>query len=399
MTNIYKKNLIIILLLIIGAVNILQADDWTVWRGPDKNGISKETGWNPEGISKTLWKKDIGAGYSSVVISKGNLFAIGNKDKKDTVYCFDAITGKEKWSFSYPCGKGGGYAGPRATPTIDGRFVYTFSLEGILNCIDIATGKRIWDQNITKFNAENIKWKFSGSPVISGNLIIINAGEHGMAFDKKTGKKAWISTGQGGYSTPLVFGTKTKPMIAIFGLAAINAVDVKTGRKIWSFPWKTKYDVNAADPVITDNGMFISSGYGKGCALLDISGRSPKAKWQNTNMRNHFTSSIFLDGVIYGCDGQTGKGELICLDEKTGNINWKNNLGFGSLIISDGKIIYLNEKGTLTICKVSKTAYSEITTASVLSNAGKCWSVPVLSNGLLYCRASKGSLICLDLRK
>ena len=388
---------LIVIILAIGFGAILQAADWPVWRGIDRDGISRETGWKPEGVSKVLWETNIGSGYSSVVVSDGNLFAIGNKDATDTVFCFDAVTGKEKWKFSYPCKKGGGYAGSRATPTVDGNNLYTFSLEGLLHCIDIKTGKKVWTQDVNKCGAKNIGWKFSGSPLVSANLVIVNAGEHGMAFDKKTGKKTWASEGKGGYSTPLLFGAKTKPMVAIFGLDSINAVDFKTGRKVWSFPWKTKYDVNAADPVLTDSGMFISSAYGKGCALLDISGVSPKAKWQNSNLRNHFTSSVFLDGALYGCDGQTGKGALVCLDEKTGKVNWKKELGFGSIVISDKKIIYLNEKGVLTICKVSKVSYTEIISKPVLSGAGKCWTVPVLSNGRLYCRGSKGKLVCLDL--
>lgn len=398
MLNQVSKKIFTLLLVVIGSANILTAADWPVWRGVHHDGISRETKWNPNGISKVLWEVDIGSGYSSVVVAGGNLFAIGNKENSDTVYCLDAVTGKEKWKFSYPCKKGGGYAGPRATPTVDGKNLYTFSLEGVLHCLDVATGKKVWSQDVTKFGANNIGWKFSGSPLIAANMVVVNAGEHGMAFDKSTGRKIWVSEGKGGYSTPLIFGTKTKPLVAIFGFASINAVDLKTGRKVWSFPWKTKYDVNAADPVITPSGMFISSGYGKGCALLDISGVSPKAKWQNTNLRNHFTSSLFLDGALYGCDGQTGKGALSCIDEKTGNVNWTHNLGFGSMVISDGKIIYLNEKGVLTICKATKDGYAEIISKPVLSNAGKCWTVPVLSNGKLYCRASKGKLVCLDLR-
>lgn len=394
-----KQTFFVVAILAIGFSGVLQAADWPVWRGVDRDGISREFGWKPEGISKVLWQKDIGSGYSSVATSEGSVFAIGNKNATDTVYCLDAVTGKEKWKFSYPCKKGGGYAGTRATPTVDRKYVYTFSLEGILHCLDAKTGRKIWAQDVRKFGANNIGWSFSGSPMVVANLVIVNAGEHGMAFNKNTGKKVWASKGKGGYSTPLIFGAKKKSMVAIFGLDVINAVNFKTGRKIWSFPWKTKYDVNAADPVITDGGMFISSAYGKGCALLDISGVSPKAKWRNSNLRNHFTSSIFIDGAIYGCDGRTGKGALVCLDAKTGKVNWKKELGFGSLIISDGKIIYLNEKGILTICKVSKESYSEIISKTVLSGAGKCWTVPVLSNGRLYCRGSKGKLVCLNLKK
>ncbi len=375
-----------------------QAADWAAWRGPDQNGISAESGWKPAGIAKELWKKNVNAGYSTVAVADSRLFTMGNADEKDTVYCLNPETGAEIWTFSYPCGKGGGHAGPRATPVVDGDRVYTCSLEGDVHCLEVASGKKIWQQAALAQDAERTKWDLSGSPLVVNSLVLINVGDHGAAFDKQTGRAVWQSPGTGGYATPVIFGSETRSLAAIFGQNAIHAVDVKTGRKVWALPWQTKHDINAADPVLVEDDLFISSGYGRGCALLDVTGDMPKVKWQNTNLKNHFTSAIALEGNIIGCDGNTGRGKLVSIDAATGEVNWSEDLGFGAPILVDGKIIFLNEKGTVTIGIPSKTGFKVLASHSVIAKPGKCWNMPVLSNGLLYCRGSRGPLVCLDLR-
>ena len=376
----------------------IQAADWATWRGPTQNGISTETGWKPAGVARELWHKHVNAGYASVAVADGRLFTMGYADEQDTVYCQQPETGKELWTFVYPCGKGGGFAGPRATPVVDGDRVYTFSLEGDVHCLDATSGKKIWYRDAAELDIKQIKWKYSASPVIMDDMLLLNVGDHGAALDKLTGRVLWQSSGAGGYATPVVFGPHTRPMLAIFGQAAIHGVDARTGRKLWALPWQTKHDINAADPVLVGDDLFISSGYGKGCARLDVSGSTPKVKWQNTNLRNHFTSSIVLDGNLIGCDGNTGKGKLVSVDAATGEVNWSEDLGFGAAILVDGKIIYLNEKGTVTIGVPSKSGFKTLVSQHVVDDPGKCWNMPILSNGLLYCRGSKGPLVCLDLR-
>lgn len=377
---------------------ISMAGDWGAWRGAKGNGISEEKGWSPSGITKVLWEKNVGKGYSSVAVVGKEIFTMGNTGDTDKVYCLDGATGTEIWAFSYKCKNGGGYAGPRATPVVDGNDVYTFSIEGHLHCLDIKKGTKKWMTNVSSLGARNLKWNHSSSPLVTPKLVIVNAGAAGMAFDKKTGKKVWGDGGTGGYACPVLFKAKGKECLAIFGEKGINAVDLKSGKKLWNFPWETKYDVHAADPIVTDKWVFISSGYGKGCAMLDISNGKPKLKWQNTNMKNHFPSSVLLGDIIVGCDGNTGGGNLAAIDVQTGKQNWSEGLGFGSLMIADGKVIYLNERGKLTIGKASKSSFSTEISAQVLNNAGICWTMPILANKKIYCRGSSGKLICLDVK-
>lgn len=374
----------------------IQAEDWPIWRGPNSDGISKEKGWDPQKISNVAWEKNLGVGYSSFSVQGDRVFTMGNKDKKDHVYCLDAKTGKEIWDYSYDCSPGGGYAGPRATPVlVDGK-IYTLSREGQVHCLDAKTGNKVWEQNINKLGAQNITWQYSGSITVENGIAYINAGENGIALDAKTGEKKWASSGKGGYAAPVIFNKGKNA--AIFSCKTLKVIDAKKGKELASFQWETAHDVNAADPIVEKNNIFISSGYGKGCALLKLSGSKLKEEWRNTSMCSHFSSPVLLEGYLYGVNGNAGNGTLVCLDLKNGKTKWSEKLGFGSLMIADGKIIFLNEKGTMTICKASPSGFSKIASANVLSGADKCWTMPVLSNGRIFCRGSNGKMVCLKVK-
>ncbi|MDB6124308.1 MAG: qgdA [Pedosphaera sp.] len=375
-----------------------RAEDWYRWRGPDLNGISKETGWQknwPTEGPKQLWKASVGMGFSSVSVSKGHVYAMGNQKDTDTVYCFDAATGESVWKHTYPCALDPKYyeGGPSSTPAVDGDRVYTMSKKGDLFCLDAAKGKVVWSKNVhDELGAEIPTWGFAGSALIEGDLVILNVGEAGTAFDKKTGKLVWTS-GKGvcGYSTPVAFNQGKDRCVALAAAQSVLAVKVADGKKVWSYPWKTQYDVNAADPIISEGKMFISSGYGHGGALVDISKETPTKIWENKNMKNHFASSVLWKGHLYGVD----ENELKCMVWDTGEVKWgEKKFGKGSLMLADGKIIGLSDKGELMVADAVPAEFKPISRAQVLG--GKCWSVPVLSNGKIYCRNAKGDLVCLD---
>ena len=326
---------------------------------------------------------------------------MGNKDKVDSVFCLNATTGDEIWHYSYPCGPGSTCFGPRATPTVDGNAVYTVSLEGHLFCLDAKSGTVKWEKNlISDLHAKNIGWGFSGSAVTDGNLLLVNAGLYGAALDKATGTPVWSSPADsmGGYSTPVVFTCDGKACLAVFGQKAVYAVDLKSGKEMWSYKWETGFDVNAADPIVVKDRMFISSGYDRGCTLLEFTAASVKAAWENKSMRSHFNSCVVLNGFLYGIDGNNGKGDLVCLDFATGQERWRSKIGFGSVTAADGKLIVLNEAGDLFVAQAVPEGYKELASAKgVLPRT--CWTVPVLANGRLYCRNEKGDLVCLDVGK
>lgn len=381
-----------------GFYSTAEAADWPNHRGPNYNGISNETGWSaawPEGGPEVLWETSIGTGFASMTVSDGRVYATGNIKNNDILYCFDAETGKEIWKKSYPCPlyKKNHEGGPSATPTVDGNAVYTFSKDGDAIRFNAATGQIVWHKKLNKeLGLKHPKWYFASSPFIIDNMVILNAGSRGIALNKADGSVIWESgKDPTGYATAVPFTVDNQKCVAIFAAREIVGVVAATGKIVWQFPWKTKYEANIGDPIISGNTIFISSGYNQGCALLKIEGSNVTEVWRNKNMRNHFNSSVLWQGHIYGFDEKA----LRCLDSKSGQVKWsQQGLGKGSLMIADGKLIILSEKGKLVIAEVSPEGFRELASAQILK--GKCWTVPVLANGKIYARNANGQLVCID---
>jgi outer membrane protein assembly factor BamB len=383
----------------------VSADDWPRWRGPDMNGISKEKGWTtdwPKEGPKLLWRANVSTGFSAVAVAQGRLFTLGNSNETEMVWCLDAATGRPLWRHAYACPSDPEYheGGPGATPTVDADRVYTLGKRGHLFCLEAATGKVLWQKNVTnEVGTAKPRWGFAGSPLVEGDLLILNAGAAGAALDKLTGKPVWTSgTNAPGYATPVPFTADGERCAALFTAKALVGVRVSDGKELWRHPWATKWDLNAADPIVVGQRPFISS-FDRGGALLDVSARPPKVVWENQAMANNFNSCVFVDGFLYGVYGHTDHPyrDLRCLDAATGEVKWKyEGLGLGSLMAADGKLIVLSDKGELVVAEATPTAFKPLARAHVLGS--KCWTVPVLANGRIYCRNATGTLICLDVR-
>ena len=379
------------------------AADWPNWRGPNFNGISNETGWDADWQGdepKVLWEASLGTGFASMAVSNGKVYAMGNIDDKDILYCFNEATGEEIWKQSYDCPllNKNHEGGPCSTPTVDGDAIYTFSKDGDALRFKASTGDIIWHTNLNKeFGFKHPRWHFSGSPLIVDDLIILNVGSSGVALKKEDGSIAWQSgKSESGYATGVLINIGEQKSVVLPVFREIVAVNPKTGDVIWKFPWRTKYDINAAEPIFSGDLMFISSGYDHGCALVKIDGSNVTEIWQNKNMRNQMNSSVLWEGHLYGIDGQNdGKGKLRCIDFKTGQIKWtQDGLGTGSLMLADGKLIILGERGRLVIAEASPDGFKELASKQILR--GKCWTVPVLANGRIYARNADGHMVCVD---
>src|SRR5262245_45039837 len=171
----------------------LTAADWPQWRGPDRNGISSERNWRtdwPADGPKILWRASVGTGFSSISVSQGRVYKMGNTENRDMIWCFDAVTGKTIWKHTYDCQLGPKYyeGGPGSTPTVDRDRVYTISKWGDVFCLDAAKGDLIWQRDLRKDpGVTPNEWGLSGSPLIYGDLVILNAGAAGTALDRNTG--------------------------------------------------------------------------------------------------------------------------------------------------------------------------------------------------------------------
>jgi outer membrane protein assembly factor BamB len=381
------------------------AADWPRWRGPALTGVSAETGWRdtwPAAGPPVAWRANVGTGFSAVAVSRGRLYTLGNADDTDTVHCLDAATGQPVWTHAYPAPRDPNLfeGGPTATPTVDGDHVYTLSRPGDLFCLDAATGKIVWSKNVPKETGQRVPgWGCAGSPVVHEDLLLLNLGAAGTALEKATGKVVWSSAEKdAGYSSPVPFRRGGDWFAVFSGEDAYVAADVRTGKELWRMRWTTTYGVNAADPIVSGDRVLISSGYNKGAALLDTAGAKPAVVWQNKVLRNQINSSVLLDGHVYGIDGDTtGVAKLKCVEWATGNARWADAAaGCGSVTAAGGKLIVLSDTGELMVAPASPAKFATTARAKVLD--GKCWTVPVLADGRLYCRNADGDLVCVDVR-
>jgi outer membrane protein assembly factor BamB len=374
------------------------AIDWPQYGGAERNWIFPETGWSsqwPNDGPKKLWEASVGIGFSSFAVVDGMAYTVGYADEKDTLYAFKVDSGEVAWKQSYPAPLLDKYyeGGPGGTPTIHEGKLYIVNKVGDFFCFDAKSGNQVWMKDLKKDIGSKVpEWGFAGSAWIEGDNVILDMGKV-VAFDKTSGKVVWQTEDYGAaYSSPIAFNLEGQRCIAVCPNYGLVIVDAKTGKEICKHPWETKYGVNAATPVIIGNTIFISSGYDHGCALIEVSkDKKPKVLWENTDMRNQFNTSIHWEGGIYGFDEDLFK----CLDVKTGKVKWEaEDLGKGSVILVDGKLVILSESGELLTAEPSVEAFKPISRAQVLG--GKCWTAPVLSGGKVFARNAAGDVVCID---
>ena len=201
-------------------------------------------------------------------------------------------------------------------------------------------------------------------------------------------------------STPVPASFDGHAAIVMMLKDAAAALDIRTGQELWREPWKVTYDVSCNDPIVQGAKVYINSTYKPGGMLLEIRNGSPAVLWQNTNFANHLNSSVLVNGYVYGVDGIAGPtpaATLKCVEFQTGSVKWNySGLGGGSLMVAGGTIIALSDGGELVTAPVSPRGFIPGSRAQVL--VGKCWTVPVLANGRIYCRNARGDLVCLDVR-
>lgn len=389
-----------IALAIILAASFASAADWPRWRGPNLDGISAEK-IAPEAALAVDWKAGIGIGFSSFSVADGRVFTMGHRDDKDTVWCLDAATGKVVWQHSYAADLGDKYyeGGTSGTPTVDGGRVFALSRWGDVFCLDAATGKVVWGKNVQQETEMRIPdWGYAGSPLVQGDMLLLNIGESGLALDKSSGSILWKSNDKdSGYSTAQPF-TRDGKKLAILGSGrSYNCIEAETGKLLWSHDWRTSYGVNAADAILHNDQVFISSGYEKGAALLQLGSGQPTVVWQSKVMRNQMSPSIRIGDYLYGIDGNESKSaSLKCIEWQTGRERWawpQSGCGTVAAAGEGSALIVLGEKGELSIGAASPDGFKPAASAKVLS--GRCWTVPVLANGRIYCRNAAGDMVCV----
>jgi outer membrane protein assembly factor BamB len=388
-----------------------ESRDWPFWRGPDRNGITDDKNWDPMKVKdgvRFLWRRNVGHASSSFTVREGRVYTQGCIGQRPNVsnfavFCLDANTGQELWHFPYPAEDALRFS-PNSTPVVNEAFVYFMSNQAVVYALDAQTGARRWTVDLkARFKAQVPQYGAAGSPLLVDDLVILNACKSGVALKRDSGKPKWASgKGHCGYATPVLVERGRKKYVAMFSEKALNLVDLKSGRVRFSRPWVTQYCANAADPLIAGSYLLITSAYEKGCSLLSLKTGAPA--WTNKALRSHYPSPVFIDGHIFGVDGQSGASSttLNCVDVKTGREKWRGTTGFGSFNVADGKLIFLNRKGDLVIIDANPEAYREIARMNLFGGKQRgdgCVAAPVLCRGRIYCRSATGALFCIDVSK
>lgn len=382
------------------------AADWPCWRGPANNSLSDEPirlDWNTR-PPQQVWVANVGIGFSSCVVAGKHLVTMGHRDEQDIISCLNAETGATLWSHAYSAALDPNLfeGGPTATPTIHQQRVYTLSRRGVACCLDLESGQLIWQKQLQQETGANIpEWGFSGSPLALENGILLNMGSQGLLLNPADGSIRWKSDNadDAGYSTPVLLSGGADPLVLLMSAKAANAVRSASGELVWKYDWITRYGVNAADPQITPQGILLSSGYSKGSTLLQLAGagESPVAAWRSRDLRNQMSPGVVLDGHLYAIDGDAGSAtSLRCLRIGDGQLAWSHEgLGAGTLIAARQHLLILGERGLLVLAAASPEKFESLGQLQVLD--GKCWTLPALAHGRLYCRNAAGKLVCLNL--
>jgi outer membrane protein assembly factor BamB len=390
------------------SVTLQGLEDWPQWRGPRRDGVSAERGllksW-PQGGPPLAWKASgAGQGYSSFALADGRLFTLGARGTSEHVIAYDAATGKRLWEVAH----GGRFSndrgdGPRGTPTVDGNRVYAFGASGDLTALDAASGKVAWTLNVIRdFGGQNITWGLSESPLVLADRIIVSPGGPGssvVAVSKADGKLLWkTEADRAGYSSAVLHELGGVRQAIIFTGQRALGVDVSNGRVLWSYDRVANRVANIATPVVRGNHVFLSSDYGTGAALLELTpsggGITAREVYFTRDMRNHHASSVLVGDHLYGFSSAI----LTAMRFQTGEVAWRDrSVGKGSLVHADDRLYLFSERGVVALAEAAPDAYREHGRFALETGSLPTWSHPVVSNGRLFLR-DQDTIYAYDVR-
>lgn len=417
--------------------------DWPGFLGPLGTSVSPERGilspWPRAGL-RLVWHKQLGIGYGMPSISRGRLFLFDRLGNNARLSCLQSETGEFLWKFEYPTAYADYYGynnGPRCCPIVDDDRVYTYGAEGMLHCVRAVDGHLVWKVDTqAEFGVVQNFFGVASAPVVEGNLLLAQVGgsppgteqvpfpnlkgnQSGVvAFDKYTGKVVYRVTNElASYAGPVLATINGRRWCFVFARNGLLGLEPASGRVDFHFPWRSRLveSVNASNPVVVGDRVFISETYGPGSALLRVKPGGYEVLWtdadkaRDKSMQSHWSTPIYHEGYVYGCSGRhESNAELRCIELATGKVMWsQKNLWRTSLLMVDGHLLCLGEDGQLRLLKVNPQRYEEVShlqpqpgrkpsedPASLLEYP--CWAAPILAHGLLYVR-SKDQLLCLEL--
>jgi len=410
------RALILVLALVWCDVN---ADDWPQWRGPERNGVSKETGllkeWPKEG-PKLIWQvKEIGSGYSTPSVVGKRLYLLSNEGAdKEFVQALEVADGKRAWST--PIGKvgrneGPQYPGARSTPTVDGDSIYALGSDGDLVCLETANGAIRWNKNLrSDFSGKPGNWAYAESPLIDGDVLVCTPGGSDatlVALNKKTGEVVWKAVVPGGdeagYASIIKMEAGGPKQYVQFVGKGVVGVDAKTGKFLWRYD-KTAQNSPANIPTPLAEGDYVFSGAGRsGGGLIKLKTKDGAFEVEEVTFSPKLPTAI--GGAVkvgehfYGTAGQS----LLCAEFKTGKLKWEErSVAPGSLFYAEGRLYLHGENGDVALVEATPEGYREkgrfTPPGQPERGRTKAWSYPVVANGRLYIH-DLGTLWAYDVKQ
>jgi outer membrane protein assembly factor BamB len=410
-----------------------RADDWPQWRGPNRDGVWKETGVAEKFAGRELpikWRAEIGAGYSGPTVADGRVYVMDRLTKPEEVervLCFDEETGKPHWSHAYACRYGGiGYqAGPRASVTVAGGKAYSLGATGRCFCFDARQGTVLWEKDLDAlYQIDMPIWGIAASPLVYRDLVILHIGGQGacvVALDRHTGQEKWKAlSDRAQYSAPILVKQAGRDVVLIWTGDSVSGLAADDGQVLWRFPWKPRnMPIGIATPVVDGDLVFFTSFY-DGSLLLRLKRDEPAVEkvWQrvgaserNTDALHSIISTpLVKEGHIYGVDSY---GELRCLRLADGERLWEDLTATPKArwstihFVDSGERTWMfNERGELIIGRLSPQGLEEISRAKLLAptqeqlrqRGGVCWSHPAFANRHIFARNDR-ELVCASLEK
>jgi outer membrane protein assembly factor BamB len=389
-----------------GIAAATDAPAWPQWRGPERSGVSVETGlaksWPAGGPPSVWYVSTLGEGYGSLAISGDRIYVQGVREHESTVFCLSRRDGKTAWA----TGLAGRMeqdrgSGPRGTPTLDGDHLYALAENGELACLRAQDGTKVWRRNILQdFKGQNPHWLLSESPLVDGDRVIVTPGGPDatvVALDKASGKTIWTSQGlsdNAAYSSCILADVQgVRTIMALTSQAGVG-VRASDGKPMWRYERVANRTANIATPVFHDNKVFYTSGYGTGCALLGLTAQNGIVKAEEIyfsgEMQNHHGGVVVLGGYLYGYSNNI----LTCLEYATGRVAWKDrSVGKGCLMAADGNLYLLSEGNVAGLAEATPDGYREKGRFSIPDQGWPSWAHPVVCGGQLYIR-NQGWLAC-----
>jgi outer membrane protein assembly factor BamB len=384
--------------------------DWPQWQGPERTGLSKETGllqqWPPTGPAIVWSASNLGAGYGSLAVQGDRVFVQGSNGSQSVVFSLNRADGKGVWS--KPLGAAGDNdrgPGPRGTPTLEGDRLYALTENGDLFCVKAVDGTEVWHRNILRdFGGRNIPWLISESPLVDGANVIVTPGGPGagiVALDKMTGKTMWTSkelSDEAGYASPVVADVQGVRTVMTLTAAAGVGVRASDGKLMWRYRPVANGTANITTPIFFDNKVFYTSAYNTGGALLGLTAQNgvvdAKEIYFTREMQNHHGGVVLVNGHLYGFNNSI----LTCLEFATGKMIWRDrSVGKGALTYADGNLYILSENNVVGLAEASPAGYKEKGRFPIADQGLPSWAHPVVSGGRLYVR-NQSTLVSYDIK-